>query len=62
MEVHETAIDAFSICYAQDGGYMSIGGYNIAYHANEDVETVSYHTEHSQYRVHLNRVEVRVKL
>lgn len=49
---------AFSICYALNGGYLTVGGYNLAYHdPNSKPAYVPFHTEHGQYRVKLRKIQ-----
>jgi len=53
------AYNAFSICYADEGGLFTIGGYNTSYHDKSDViKYVPFYSDNGQYRVHLNRIEV----
>lgn len=55
----EGAINAFSICYASEGGLFTIGGYNTSHHdPDETIEYIPFHSESGQYRVNLERVEV----
>jgi len=54
----EGAFNAFSICYADEGGLFTVGGYNKSYHDSSDViKYVPFYADSGQYRVHLNRIE-----
>ncbi len=50
---------AFSICYAQYDGYLTVGGHNAIFHdPSEQVQYVTYHDEYHQYRVVLQSIKV----
>jgi len=54
----EGAFNAFSICYADEGGLFTVGGYNKSYHDTSDtIKYVPFYADSGQYRVHLNRIE-----
>ena len=48
----------FSICLAQKGGFMTIGGYNNAKHIdNETPQIIPYFTRQPQYTVNIYGVK-----
>ena len=53
----------FSLCYAEDGGYMSLGGYNTKFHdPNDEIKYIPYTTPNEQYRINLFKISVNYKL
>ncbi len=55
--------NAFSICYADEGGLFTIGGYNTSYHDKTDIiKYVPFFSDNGQYRVHVNSIQVSILL
>lgn len=49
----------FALCFGQDGGYMSLGGYDASKHLPEaKPEVFKFYSDGGQYRIVLNSVNV----
>jgi len=57
-DVHQDHSKSFSLCLGTDGGFMTLGGYNVNKHMpNEDIQTVPY-LRGSNYIVEIYGIDV----
>ena len=49
----------FSLCYAENDGYMNLGGYNNKFHdINDKIKFIPYTSPNDQYRIKLFKISV----